>query len=373
MVKNADVDIHLPAPPIYEASRASQALWLAPISFSNHPPPLRHPLQLHQANSAYHQPTKIALAQSLHATAGYSAKSTFYKAIGNGVFTTWPGLTSDHSLEHLPLSVLSIMGRMRQIPKGVRSTSKPPVPLLFKPLLAPPRSHVSCNHLVSPTAIEFDILNTMISTDQPGRFSFTSNHEMNYIILFYDFDSNEILVHSIKSTQAEHLIEGYNAHFKKLKAANKTPILLKLNNEISNSMHIAINTKNLKYQVADTYDHRANSTKRAIGTFKNHFTAILSGCDCQFPLSLSCSLLAQAEIAVNLLQPSCTNPKLSAYHQVFGIFDFNSTLMAALVTQVIIPKSQHKSTFASQHGTSGWYIDPAPHHYHNYKIYDPVT
>ena len=128
-------------------------------------------------------------------------------------------------------------------------------------------------------------------------------------------------------------------------------------------MCAAITTKNLKYQLADTHDQHANLAERVIGTFKNHFTAILWGCDSKFPPSLWCHLLVQAEIIFNLLHPSHINHKLSVYHQVFGIFDSNSMPMVPLGTQAVIykPKAQHKSTFAS-HGILGWYIGPAPDH-----------
>jgi hypothetical protein len=374
LVKNTDVDILINAPPVYEASRAGKALWLAPISPHNHPPSLPPQLRLQQANSAYHQPSLPALATFLHATAGFPAKSTFCKAIDSGFFATWPELTSDLIRKHLPLSVPSIMGRMRRTPQGIRSTKLHTMSPPAEPPLAPPRSPLSCDHLVSADVCKFETLNAMISTDQPGRFPFTSTRGMNYIFLLYDHDSNAILVHPIKSRQAHHLVEGYDACYAKLQAAGINPVLHKLDNEISNAMRTAITTKKLKYQLADTHDHHANPAERAIGTFKNHFTAILSGCDSKFPPSLWCHLLHQAEITVNLLRPSRINPKLSAYHQVFGIFDFNRTPMAPLGTKAIIyePKAQRKSTFAS-HGALGWYIGPAPHHYRNYKIYVPTT
>ena len=100
---------------------------------------------------------------------------------------------------------------MRPTSKGVQSIFLPPVPFLPGPPLALPRLPISHDHLVSPSAIEFDKLNVMISTDQPGRFPFTSTHGMNYIFLLYNHDFNAILVHPIKSRQAEHLIEGCDA------------------------------------------------------------------------------------------------------------------------------------------------------------------
>ena len=134
----------------------------------------------------------------------------------------------------------------------------------------------------------------MIFTDQPGLFPFTSTRGMNYIFLLYYHDSNTILVPPIKSRQADHLIEGYNACYAKLQTAGINPVLRKLNNEISNAMRAAITAKNLRYQLADTHDHHANPVDRAIGTFKNHCPAILWGCDSKFSpvsrVSSSCRL-----------------------------------------------------------------------------------
>ena len=138
MVKNTDVDIFLSAPPVYEASRVGKALWLTPISPPSQPLSLPPQLRLHQANSAYHQPLLPTLATFLHATAGFPANSTFCKAIGNGFFATWLELTSDLIHKHLPISVPSIMGRMRQNPKGVHSTRLPSTTLLSELPLAPP-------------------------------------------------------------------------------------------------------------------------------------------------------------------------------------------------------------------------------------------
>ena len=173
MVKNT-VDILLSASPLYEAYCVGKALWLAPISPSSHQPPLQPQLRLHGFNSAYHQHSLPVLATFLHATAGFPAKSSFCKAIDSGFFATWPELTRDLIRKHLPLSVSSIMGRMQRTSKGVQSTLLPPVPLLFEPIIVPPRSPISRDHLVSPSAIEFDKLNAMLSTDQPGCFPFTS-------------------------------------------------------------------------------------------------------------------------------------------------------------------------------------------------------
>ena len=64
------------------------------------------------------------------------------------------------------------------------------------------------------------------------------------------------------------------------------------------------------------------------------------------------------------------NPLLSAFAQVFGMFDFNTTPMAPLGIKGVIhlSKSERKTTW-SDHGLEGWYIGPCLDKYRNYRIW----
>jgi hypothetical protein len=67
------------------------------------------------------------------------------------------------------------------------------------------------------------------------------------------------------------------------------------------------------------------------------------------------------------------NPKLSAYQQIWGNFDFNKTPMAPPGCKIIVhERSLERGAWAS-HGIKGFYIGPAMHHYRNYKAYIPET
>ena len=95
--------------------------------------------------------------------------------------------------------------------------------------------------------------------------------------------------------------------------------------------------------------------------------------DPNFPLSNWCRLLPQAELTLNLLHASRLNPKLSAYAQLEGTFDFTHTPLAPPGTQVIIhEKPTNRQTWAP-HGTDGWYLGPALHHYQCYRVWVPRT
>ena len=63
------------------------------------------------------------------------------------------------------------------------------------------------------------------------------------------------------------------------------------------------------------------------------------------------------------------NPKLSAYAQVHGQFNFNVTPIGPPGTkvQVHIKPSEREAWHA--HGMNAWYVGPSMNHYRNYKCY----
>jgi hypothetical protein len=68
----------------------------------------------------------------------------------------------------------------------------------------------------------------------------------------------------------------------------------------------------LDYQIASPGDHRLNHAERAIQTFKNHFIAVLYGCDSTFPAKQWDRIIKQAVMTLNMCRPSQINLKLSA-------------------------------------------------------------
>ena len=129
----------------------------------------------------------------------------------------------------------------------------------------------------------------------------------------------------------------------------------------------------MEYQLIPPHIHRRNASERAIHTFKNHFIAGLANTDPNFPLSNWCRLLPQAELTLNLLRASRLNPKLSAYAQLEGTFDFTRTPLAPPGTRVIIHEKPTNRQTLAPHGTDGWYLGPALNHYQCYRVWVPRT
>jgi hypothetical protein len=115
--------------------------------------------------------------------------------------------------------------------------------------------------------------------------------------------------------------------------------------------------------------HRRNTAKRAIQTFKNHFIVVLCSVDPNFPLLLWDRLLSQATITLNLLRQSIVNPKVSAYAQLYGHYDFNQAPMAPPSTRVISHENPKQRASWDPHGVDGWYMVLAPDHYHCYRVH----
>jgi hypothetical protein len=104
------------------------------------------------------------------------------------------------------------------------------------------------------------------------------------------------------------------------------PLLQRLDNEASLALRNYLTKQGITYQLAPPHIHRRNNTKRAIQTFKNHFIAALCSVDPNFPLKLWDKLLPQATITLNLLRKSRISPRMSAYAQLNGLFNFTACL-----------------------------------------------
>ena len=382
-----NIEIKLTSPPLVMGTRGRSGLWHVSQN-TKHKNPI-----LHSANSAYTQDTTQDLAMYLHACAGYPVVETWCQAIAQGNYRSWPHLSAATGpkfiRKHLPKSIATTMGHMKAIRSGTRSTrSKPstPPPVVEtvtdgddnNPDLEPPRPHLETaqNHQVACGVVEVhqSEVKGLVSSDLPGRFPFTSNKGNNYIFVMYDFDTNSIIGKPIKSREAEQLVIGYQQCFDELREGNITPILHRLDNEVNTLLFAAITANKCKYQIATAHDHRQLLAERAIQTYKYHLISVLNGTDKDFPAYLWCSLLEQVNIQINLLRKSRIHPKRSAYAELHGHFDFNTTPLGILGTQAVIFEavSQRPSSFAD-HGKEGWYIGPCMHKYRNYKVYVNAT
>ena len=79
---------------------------------------------------------------------------------------------------------------------------------------------------------------------------------------------------------------------------------------------------NVAYQLKPKRKHSCNYAKKAIQNWKDSFLLGMTSTHPDFPLSQWCKLVEQGKITLNLLRPSRLNPKLPAYDQVLGAFNY---------------------------------------------------
>jgi len=76
-----------------------------------------------QANNAYDMPSTEASIAFHHASARFPIKETWYQAVKNNNYSSWPGLTAEAVAKYCPNADETIKGTMSQTCQGLWSTS----------------------------------------------------------------------------------------------------------------------------------------------------------------------------------------------------------------------------------------------------------
>jgi hypothetical protein len=208
-----------------------------------------------------------------------------------------------------------------------------------------------------------------IYTGKTGIFPVVSRKGNKYIMILYDYDSNDILAQPIKDRTAPELLRAFQVMEQELVARGLKPKLMKLDNEASKLLKTYLHQQNITFQLFPPYSHRRNSAERAIRSFKDHLIAGLCSTDKSFPMHLWDRLLPQAVITLHMLITSRINPKISAATHIYGQYDFNRAPMAPPGTRIIAHETPNRSRTWAPHGQDGWYIGPALEHYRCYTVY----
>ena len=201
----------------------------------------------------------------------------------------------------------------------------------------------------TPTIKERDIFVQVedmetIYTDQTGKFPTCSSRGNKYIMVMSEIDSDSILVAGMKNQSEGEMFIAYQSLINRLAARCIKPKKQILDNKASKAYKKAIVTDNdITYQLVPPDLHWRNITEKSIqsSTFKDHLVAILlCGIDPSFPLHLWDHFLPQAEMTLNLLQPSNTTPTVSAYAHRNGQHDYNKMPLPPMGCAVLMHDKQ---------------------------------
>jgi hypothetical protein len=221
-----------------------------------------------QCNHAHDNNNQKYLIYYLHASCFSPVKSTWIKAIKNGIFSSWPGLNR-HSVEkYLSKSNSTVKGHLNQQRQNSRTTKIKDAPLLD--------SDADLDHGIKTQYVYAAAIDAgQIYTDQTGRFTVVSSKGNKYIMVLYDNDSNSILAKPIKDRTAPELLKTFQLMEQELVARCLKPKLMKLDNDASKLLKDYLYQQDIIFQLVPSYSHRRNSAEQAIRSFKDHLIAAL--------------------------------------------------------------------------------------------------
>ena len=146
------------------------------------------------AANAYSLPSIPQTIRYLHATAGFPTKDSWIKAINNGNYATWPGITAELVSKHFPDSVETQKGHMKKQRQNVRSTKK-------KMPAEESNGDEELTRSITKQNIMVKIFNASetVYSDQTGRLPVQSSRGNTSIMVFFDVDANYIDAEPIRS------------------------------------------------------------------------------------------------------------------------------------------------------------------------------
>jgi hypothetical protein len=167
----------------------------------------------------------------------------------------------------------SIKGHMNQQRKNVRSTQqKDNAEELDE------QDEMWEPHLMHKTNLVYVAVHNIESkmyADLTGRFPSVSSRGHKYILIVYDFDSNNIMGQPIKNRSDTAAIRAYTMIYDELTAKSLKPLFQTMDNEASTVLNFFMTAREMKFQLVPHHVHMQNVAERAIQTFKNHVLAVV--------------------------------------------------------------------------------------------------
>ena len=235
-----------------EAAQASATFRQSPQEILREGPP---PATNH-INNVYELRAQPQLIRYYHAAAGFPTMRTWLKAIANGHYQSWLGLTEAAVRRNFPDSTETARGHGRKIRMNLRSTKTLVKEEEEQANLVGEDSQTSyCSHKVYNLKEEMD---RKMYSDQTGKFPVTSYKGKQYVMVVYETTSNNILVEGMRNRTSGEMVATYQILVDRLKEGGFEPQMHILDNEISQDFKNAIKTNQMKFQLVPPNDHRSS-------------------------------------------------------------------------------------------------------------------
>ena len=346
-----------------QGHRAPPGLWIFHLPSPEKSGPSPPISNISQVNSALGTPKAAELVARSRATLFSPALETLEQAVRLSYARNFPGLTAQTLRRHPPRSIAAAKGHVDQVRKNPRSTRLKPsdIPLPDADDVFPPQEPPAGACYLVTVALPSAPAGRRYA-DQTGKFPVTSGSGNNYALVARHYDCNVTLAEPIRNRKGPTIVQARKVALQRLRRAGVACSFVMLDNECSHALQEFFHDEAIKLQKAPAGARRRSSAERAIRTFKSHFIAGPRTAHSSFPLYLWDKLLTQAELTLSLLRGSRVNPKLSAWEQMRGIFDYNATPLGPPGTRALVRDKPHQRGAWAPRGQDARCIGPALDH-----------
>ena len=372
---------HLGNDPILIGTRHTSNLWRIPIPRQN-----SKLVPDYGANQVtlLHQ-TAIPEAEHIrfvHASLGHPTPTTFLTAVARGFIndvTQFPRLTTKNVRRHMPNSEASARGHLRKTPTAQPHAGSDAVSALHRYHKAEvikelKRKHLSNNlgSLYPPfnptTVTKSTTLHLDYTGAWPERGSMGTSH------LEISTWGSYIHITPLTGLKGAQTAESLTKTLSFFREKGVVIDSLRVDNQSSPEFRAAAKSVQIISDLVSANQKEPNRAERAIQTAKHHILASRAGFhrDCSTTLLDRC--LPQIEITLNTLHPYEYDPRISAYHGLYGRkYDFMRHPIAPIGSKVLTWDPPDKRGSWADHGTAGIYVGPALHHFRAFRIWIPQT
>ena len=186
--------------------------------------------------------TKQDLIKFYHAACFSPSIPTFYKAVKNGNFQSWPGLTPELIIKYLQPLIATHYGHLKQERQNLQSTQQP----TDKNFCPENDIHNEPTNQMMATIVPYQITQKAFG-DLPGTFPHTSSRGSQYFLVVYHYDSNGILVKTLKNRTEQEIKNAYMNIYHLLAKRGCAPKTFILDNETSQTILNAFKREKITY------------------------------------------------------------------------------------------------------------------------------
>ena len=350
------------------------------------------PFAIASANLAITHTGEAARVRFWHKVFGSPVLSTFIAAIDKGYLSGVPGgLTAALVRKHDPTSLPTVLGHMARTRQGQNSTKKTAVSKAGEaansgvaendrtPAGTEKESDTDWIPVVSTRGdkqstrghLLFKIVQKPTGRnhmDASGRFPIESEQGNEYLMIFVCEDSNYIHFEAMKNRTAAEQTAAFRRGYEFYKQYGFAPKIERLDNEKSQKLLDEMQKIcGVEVELVPSNNHRALKAERQMRTAKDHLISVWATASPEFPMRMW-DHTEQPEKVLNMMRGSNINPRISAYEQLRGAYNWSKYPLAPFGMRICAYEAPETRSTFGQRCAKGFLLGCSELHHRSWRV-----